>query len=109
MHNNTQFFIGIDVSKPWFDAALLPVSNHQKKTMVNERFDNTVEGIKVFGKWLKNNKVTLTENTLLVIENTGIYHRLLWSFCSKHSLPCTLAMPPILSGALALPALRVTR
>ncbi len=36
---------------------------------------------------VKNNKVTLTENTLLVIENTGIYHRLLWAFCSNKKLP----------------------
>ncbi len=87
MSNNTQFFIGIDVSKPYFDAALLALSNHQKEAMVSERFDNTPGGIKAFSKWLKNNKVTLTENTLLVIENTGIYHRLLWAFCSNKKLP----------------------
>jgi len=87
MSSNTQFFIGIDVSKPYFDAALLPVSNHQKEAMVTERFDNTAEGIKTFSKWLKYNKVTLTKNTLLVIENTGIYHRLLWAFCSSKKLP----------------------
>lgn len=27
------------------------------------------------------------DNTLLVIENTGVYHHLLWSFCSKKNLP----------------------
>lgn len=87
MTNNTQFFIGIDVSKPYFDAALLPVVDHQKKEMVCERFDNSNEGIKSFGQWLKKHKVCFNENTLLVIENTGIYHRLLWSFCSKKKLP----------------------
>lgn len=87
MSNTTEFFIGIDVSKPYFDAALLAVINHQKEAMVSERFDNTPEGIKTFSKWLKNNKVTLTENTLLVIENTEIYHRLLWAFCSNKKLP----------------------
>jgi transposase len=55
--------------------------------MITERFDNSNDGIKLFKSWLKNNAVTCDENTLLVIENTGIYHRLIWSFCSKHNLP----------------------
>jgi len=87
MTNNTQFFMGIDVSKPYFDAALLPVVEHKKKEMICERFDNSHEGIKSFEKWLKSHKVSFDNNSLLVIENTGIYHRLLWSFCSKKNLP----------------------
>jgi transposase len=43
--------------------------------------------MKSFGQWLKMHQVCFNENTLLVIENTGIYHRLLWSFCSKKKLP----------------------
>ena len=87
MTNNTQFFMGIDVSKPYFDAALLSVIEHKKGEMICERFDNSHEGIKSFEKWLKSHKVSFDSNTLLVIENTGIYHRLLWSFCSKKNLP----------------------
>ena len=55
--------------------------------MVTDRFDNTLEGMKAFKKWLKANHVSMDQNTLLVIENTGVYHRLLWSFCSRHNLP----------------------
>jgi transposase len=84
---NKQFFIGIDISKPFFDAALMPVFEHQKQATICSKFDNSVEGLKDFSKWLKVNKVTYDENTLLVIENTGIYHRLLWAFCSKNKLP----------------------
>lgn len=29
----------------------------------------------------------MDENSLLVIENTGIYHRLLWAFCCDKKLP----------------------
>ena len=86
-NSNKQFFIGIDVSKPYFDASVLPVINHVKQEIVTEQFLNTPTGIKSFSKWLKANKVTLDEKTLLVIENTGIYHRLLWIFCCKHNLP----------------------
>ena len=75
--NNQQFFIGIDVSKLWFDAALMRVTDHKKEAVVTERFDNTPAGLKVFERWLRHYGVTRDEQTLVVIENTGIYHRLL--------------------------------
>src|SRR5665647_2247669 len=87
MNTSTKFFMGIDVSKPYFDASLMAVINHEKQTVETARFDNTNAGIKVFEKWLKTHKVLMDENSLLVIENTGIYHRLLWSFCSRKMLP----------------------
>jgi transposase len=87
MNKNMQFFIGIDVSKPWFDVSLLALRDGVKEPITSERFDNTSEGISVFRKWLQSNKVSFNEDALVVIENTGIYHRLIWSFCSKHSLP----------------------
>ena len=43
--NNTQFFIGIDVSKPFFDASLLAVINHLKMEIISEHFENTPEGM----------------------------------------------------------------
>lgn len=87
MQNNTKFFIGADVSKPYFDVALLSVVNHQKQPVLAERFDNTIEGLKQFKKWLKIQEVSFDQNSLFLIENTGIYHRLLWAFCSKENLP----------------------
>lgn len=79
-------YIGIDVSKLWFDVSLLVVVNHGKQPLVTERFDNTVPGMKTFKTWLKLQQVSYNENSFLVIENTGVYHRLIWSFCSKHNL-----------------------
>ena len=46
MNKTTQFFIGIDVSKPYFDATLLSVINHVKQDMITERFDNNNIGLK---------------------------------------------------------------
>lgn len=83
----TKFFIGIDVSKPYFDASLMAVVDHKKQAVQTARFDNTIEGIKALEKWLKTHGVTFDENTLLVLENTGVYHRLLWSFCTRKNLP----------------------
>lgn len=68
MNNNTNFFIGIDVSKPHFDASLMAVVSHQKQAIQTARFDNTTQGVKVFGKWLKTHQVTLDEHTLLVMK-----------------------------------------
>lgn len=79
--------MGIDVSKPYFDLSLITAINHQKQAVITKRFDNTATGIKALHKWLKEQKVCFDENTLLVIENTGIYHRLIWQFCSDHNLP----------------------
>lgn len=87
MKKQTGFFLGIDVSKLWFDISLMPVVNFQKQPMITERFDNTFEGLALLKKWLKAHKVTFDNDTLLVIENTGIYHRLLWKFFSENNIP----------------------
>ena len=76
MTGKTLHFIGVDISKLYVDASLLTVVDHVKKEIVSERFENTHAGMKTFSKWLKNYKVSFNGNTLLVIENTGIYHRL---------------------------------
>lgn len=83
----TKFFIGIDVSKPYFDVSLMAVVNHVRQGVETSRFENTVGGMKLFEKWLKSHKIAFNENTLVVIENTGIYHRLIWAFCSGKHLP----------------------
>lgn len=80
-------YVGIDVSKPYFDASLLVVIDHQKQEVKSERFLNTSSGLKSFLKWLLKAGVSLDSNTLIVIENTGIYHRLIWKFCGQNNIP----------------------
>ena len=87
MKKQTCFFLGIDVSKLWFDISLMPVVNYQKEPMITERFDNTMKGLALLKRWLKEQKVSFNNDTLLVIENTGIYHRLLWKFFSENNIP----------------------
>ncbi len=79
-------YLGIDVSKLWFDVSLLAVVDHAKQPLATERFDNTAPAMKAFKTWLKAQQVSYDKNSLLVIENTGVYHRLIWSFCSRHNL-----------------------
>lgn len=87
MHAETKNYLGIDVSKLWFDVSVMAVVDHAKQPLITGRFDNNLQGMKAFKTWLKLHHVTYDENSLLVIENTGVYHRLIWSFCSKHNLP----------------------
>jgi transposase len=87
MKKEVKFYLGMDVSKLWVDITLLCVVDHKKQTMICERFDNDAEGMKALHKWLKKHKVTFNQNSLLVIENTGVYHRLVWEYCSTHGLP----------------------
>jgi len=70
----------------WMINATVKIKNaiHQ---MVSERFENNESGIKSLEQFLKKQKVSFDHNTILVIENTGIYHRLIWKFCSIHQFP----------------------
>jgi transposase len=87
MKKEMKFYLGMDVSKSWIDITVMCVLNHEKQPLVTERFDNDAAGMKVLHKWLKKQQVSFDENSLLVIENTGVYHRLIWEYCSKQGLP----------------------
>ncbi|MGJ1323945.1 IS110 family transposase [Sphingobacterium faecium] len=102
MEDTTKFFIGIDVSKPHFDASLLSVVG-DRRPIQTERFENNLDGLKLFQKWLRKNKVTMVSNSLLVIENTGIYHRLIWSFCGSIKLPIYIGNSAHIKWSFGLP------
>ncbi len=67
-------FLGIDVSKDFFDAVLLLDGNKEKP--IHSQFNNTYKGIKALVKWMKNMDAT-HENTLVCLEHTGIYGKLI--------------------------------
>lgn len=87
MTNKVNCYLGIDVSKLWFDLSLMKVIDHVKQAVVTVRFDNNEAGITKMNKLLLQHEVPFNDHSLLVIENTGIYHRLLWNYCSHHNLP----------------------
>lgn len=80
-------YLGADVSKLNFDVSLIAVINGRKQPAVISQFDNNIVGLKKFKTWLDEHNVSFDENSLLVIENTGIYHRPIWNFCTMHLLP----------------------
>ena len=87
MEKDVKCYLGMDVSKLWIDITLMRVVDHQKQPGASERFDNTQAGMKVLDKWLRKHQVSFDDNSLLVVENTGVYHRLIWDYCSSHGLP----------------------
>ncbi|MFM7852167.1 MAG: transposase [Flammeovirgaceae bacterium] len=87
MQKGQKNYVGVDVSKTYFDASLLTVAGHQKRPMKTERFANTKDGLRLFHQWLNENGASMDGRTLLVLENTGVYHRLLWQFCCEHNTP----------------------
>jgi len=87
MQTERKCYLGIDVSKLWFDVSLTTVTDLQKQAMITDRFENTVAGLSLMGKWLKRHQVPMNADSLVVIENTGVYHRLIWEYCSSKGLP----------------------
>lgn len=69
--NEFKTFIGIDVSKKTFDAALLRSTD--QVTTIHQSFDQNMEGYKAFIQWLKSNDVTIGGDVLFCLEHTGIY------------------------------------
>jgi transposase len=67
-------FLGIDVSKEYFDAVVILDGNKEKP--VHNQFVNNYKGIKSLCKWLKEQGSTF-ENTLVCLEHTGMYGKLI--------------------------------
>jgi transposase len=78
-----KYFIGIDVSKHTLDVCFIIREQDSLSKPLWQQFANTPTGLKRMQKWLATHKVPLSEQTIAVIENTGIYHRLLWQFFSQ--------------------------
>ena len=78
-----KYFIGIDVSKHTLDACFIIREQDDLSKPVWKQFANTPTGLKGMQQWLMQHQVILSEQTIIVIENTGIYHRLLWQFFSS--------------------------
>lgn len=67
-------FVGIDVSKEYFDAVI--ILDGKRESSVHNQFVNDLKGIKVFCKWLKEQNANF-ENTLICLEHTGMYGKLI--------------------------------
>lgn len=67
-------FLGVDVSKEYFDAVVILDGNREKT--FHSQFVNDPKGVKSLSKWLKGHGSTY-ENTLVCLEHTGMYGKLI--------------------------------
>ncbi|WP_367752925.1 IS110 family transposase [Flavobacterium sp. WC2430] len=72
--NKFKHFLGIDISKEYFDAVV--ILNGDKQNTIHNQFVNDYKGIQALHKWLKEQNATF-ENTLICLEHTGMYGKLL--------------------------------
>ena len=74
-------FVGLDISKNWFNVYII-----QKLAFrhIQFRCDNSPDGIVELGQRLKASRVSLSKLTVVTMEHTGIYGKLLVHFFSNH-------------------------
>ncbi|MEL6717345.1 MAG: transposase [Bacteroidota bacterium] len=70
---NYALFIGIDISKEWFDAAIS--ENGILNQMSHNRFENNLKEFRALFKWIKkeNSSKIVKNKWLICMEHTGIY------------------------------------
>jgi transposase len=77
----TQYFLGIDISKKKFDAALTIDGKHFHETQV----ENLSKAIEVFFRGLKK-QLTSVSNLIVCLEHTGVYCLPLLEFLVKNQI-----------------------
>lgn len=84
-------FVGIDISKTWFDAAVIKV-DHPSQSMHNQ-FSQTPDGFKKMVTWLHQQNISLNIETLFCMEYTGIYNAGLANFLVEQKAQVWIEMP----------------
>lgn len=84
-------FVGVDISKTWFDAALITVADPAK--IIHQQFSQTPDGYKKMQQWLQQYDVSLNEDTLFCMEYTGIYNTGLVNYLVEQYAHLWVEMP----------------
>jgi transposase len=84
-------FIGIDISKSYFDAALIKVMHPGQS--IHHQFSQCKNGFKKMLDWLKQQDVVLNDQTLFCMEYTGIYNTGLVNFLVEQKAQLWVEMP----------------
>lgn len=84
-------FVGIDISKLWFDAALIQTDNPSQ--IIHQQFTQKPEGFKKLQEWLLKNNVKADDETLFCMENTGLYNTGLVNYLLKNKAQLWVEMP----------------
>lgn len=84
-------FLGIDISKHWFDIALIKADD--PSLILHHQFDQGEEGYNKMVAWLLKYGVDLGSETLFCMENTGLYNTALVNFLVRNDTKIWVEMP----------------
>ena len=85
---NYFYFIGIDISKLWFDAAIRQPG--KPRYIRHRQFENSEKGFIAFLNWLKQNQINDFSLVFVCMEHTGVYTVPLCNFLSEQTITYTL-------------------
>ena len=91
MSNLLKNFVGIDISKTYFDAAVIK-ANHPAQSM-HSQFLQCPKGLKQMITWLQQQDVLLNSETIFCMEYTGIYNTGLVNFLVEQKAQVWVEMP----------------
>jgi len=84
-------FVGIDISKSWFDVSLITKENSAKA--VHQQFAQSTSGYEQLLQWLQDHNTGIKDEILFCMEYTGIYNTGLVNFLIHHSADIWVEMP----------------
>jgi len=93
---NFYYFIGIDISKKFFDVAI--IDGDRTTSYV---FENTKKGTNAFIRLLRNQKISL-DNTLVCMEHTGVYGKLIIAKLVEKQAHFCVEMPIQITKSIGL-------
>ncbi len=95
-------FIGIDLSKRWFDAAIC--IGRQSKQMPHKRFVQTLKGYESFLKWVEtfSQKHQIMGTWLICMEHTGMYAMRICDFLESRQFQFVLENPLRIKRSMGL-------
>ena len=88
------WYVGIDVSKKWLDAAIF-VENSDLKGFIHTQVSNNKQGYKELLRWLKEHDVDASTCTY-GMEHTGFYSDGLQHFLDKKDYKYTMLEPAVI-------------
>lgn len=97
---NYQIFVGIDMSKLWFDAFFL--RKEASRQGVHNRFENTAAGFTLFQSWMDGLAKEELGSTLLMMEHTGVYTIPLCQFLAERQMHYTLVPGLAVNGSVGM-------
>ena len=96
---NYSYYIGNDISKEWFDVALLNVQTPRKTE--HRQFENSEKGFKELMTWLREKGVKLSQ-AFFCLEHTGVYSVPFCRFLSKKSAHYSLVPGSEITASLGI-------